>query len=133
MKHLKQYNLYEASEKGTLMLSKSRIFYLLKLILKTEIKEINNSEGKLEVVYFSKNADVSELFPHMKKASFEYTTVMNSHWAEAEIKAWDPYEINNRKVYILTTGKYKRKTSEYQAMVHIFMKHLIDSGRQIQY
>lgn len=131
MRNLIPYKLYENT--GTLLLSKNRVFYLLRLIVQTEIKEINNSEGKLEVVYFKDGVDVSNLFPHMKKASFEYKTLINGHWAEAEIKAWDPYEINNRKVYTLTTGKFKRRTPEYQAIVHIFMKHLIDSGRPIKY
>lgn len=133
MKYIKRKELLESAPSGTLVLNKNRVIFLLRLIVSSEIKEINNSAGKLEVVYYKDNVDISSLFPHMKKASFEYKTTLNSHWAEAEIKAWDPYEINDRKVYVLNTGKYKRNTPEYQSIVHIFMKHMIDSGRPIKY
>ena len=133
MKHLATYKVFEEDSSGTLQLSKSRLFSLIRMIMKTEIKEINNASGKLEVVYYSPKTDVSILFPHMKQSSFEYTSRINNQWAEAEVKAWDPYEIENRKTYILKTGRFNRKSKEYQAIIHIFMKHMIDSGKKITY
>ena len=133
MKHLLNYKLFESQMQGTLQLSKGRLFSLMRMIMRSEIKEINNSQGKLEIVYGSPRVDVSKLFSHMKFASFEYTSTITNQWAEAEIRAWDPYELENRKTYILKTGRYSRKSKEYQAIIHIFMKHMIDSGRPIQY
>ena len=128
-----QYPILVETE-SKLLLSKNRVFSLIRMIAKCTLKKMHNKEGKIEATYYSPKVDVRNIFPHMsKESSFEYSCVITNHWASAEVRSWDPYEITTGSIYTLSTEKYKRGSDEYAIIVHIFMKHLADSGRELTY